>query len=598
MIGSDALSVAVAIYREPMRVADWRDQPLPHGIDLLLRVACGEREAMAQARDRALLPQTELAEAAVFALQQLLFCNPADAYRTLGARADAPHEELRQNYRWLMKWLHPDRHDDGWETVHADRVNRAWQLLKTPERRARHDVEQGLELVTDTGQSVASDLSGEVVDNHPRAAAGLDRHRPWPAPTPSIPQQQAVSLAALFKRPRSLLVLLGVAGLAAVGVDYWLRSTAPAAGRPNWDPDTVQSSVPSLRQPARTPSAEPTATAAPMIDRAASVDQQGAAAPPALLPSESRPEAAVDALIVAPGIPRAAEPQAPSPVAAPSAIVAVESTPAVEVAAASTDSTMALARQAAPTTAAAAHQPASIQGPRNVARVERSEPAASSPASPTPDGTTGVFARTLTTPATDRLRAATMTELAPTTNSEEATVVDATMPGSTVAAEPTDPELPTLADTGRGAGQATPVSTSPPTAAKSIAPTSAEQASTQAGSDRELASSTAMALVHEFAAAYSAGDARQFNALIMAERPDQVLEQMRQRLSRASMRYLEVGDIEWREEDSAMHAIAPVRDTYVIAGERKAVTEVGRMRWELRMDDGVAKIARIEFDGR
>jgi hypothetical protein len=104
--------------------------------------------------------------------------------------------------------------------------------------------------------------------------------------------------------------------------------------------------------------------------------------------------------------------------------------------------------------------------------------------------------------------------------------------------------------------------------------------------------------VHEFAAAYSAGDTQQFNALIMADRRGRVLEQMQQRLSNASMRYLEVGDIQWREDEFSLHAMAPVRDTYVPAGERKAVTRVGQMRWELRLDDGVAKIAGLEFDGR
>ena len=37
-----------------------------------------------------------------------------------------------------MKWLHPDRNQDGWEAVYADRVNVAWQDLKTPDRRAEY----------------------------------------------------------------------------------------------------------------------------------------------------------------------------------------------------------------------------------------------------------------------------------------------------------------------------------------------------------------------------------------------------------------------------------------------------------------------------
>ena len=159
MAVEDALGVALALYRQPALVVDWRDRALPPDVELLLRVACREQAALQQARQRSGMSEDEAVEAAVFGVQQLLFGPRADAYRVLGGSIDSTQSQLRQHYRWLIKWLHPDRHDDGWEPVYADRVNLAWQALKTPERRARYDAEQGYE------SSLREDFGGFAGDN-------------------------------------------------------------------------------------------------------------------------------------------------------------------------------------------------------------------------------------------------------------------------------------------------------------------------------------------------------------------------------------------------------------------------------------------------
>lgn len=38
-----------------------------------------------------------------------------------------------------MRWLHPDRGGERWETAFSDRVNAAWNVLRSPERRAEYD---------------------------------------------------------------------------------------------------------------------------------------------------------------------------------------------------------------------------------------------------------------------------------------------------------------------------------------------------------------------------------------------------------------------------------------------------------------------------
>ena len=73
MAVEDALGVALALYRQPALVVDWRDRALPPDVELLLRVACREQAALQQARQRSDMSEDEAVEAAVFGVQQLLF---------------------------------------------------------------------------------------------------------------------------------------------------------------------------------------------------------------------------------------------------------------------------------------------------------------------------------------------------------------------------------------------------------------------------------------------------------------------------------------------------------------------------------------------
>jgi hypothetical protein len=583
MAGPDALSVAALIYREPMRVADWRDMPLPDGTGLLLRIACGEKEALAQARDRSLLPESELIEAAVFALQQLLFNQQADPYRTLGAKSDATQGELRQNYRWLMKWLHPDRQNDGWEAVHADRVNRAWQLLKTPERRARHDAERPIGL---PGVDDRSDPAAFDVDAVGRGESGLIRRQSWVAPKAAVPQ--ANGSARLLRRPRILLAMLATGAIAFVGFINWMQPSTSTTGRPSWDPDTVQARASDRLPRDQAASAADTAMVATagadeLARPTAGADQGGndesaantamtAAPAPAALrrsdpvdlapdPTDPAPIEVVATLDVAPPVP-------PDP-PAPTDPQVLSATPAI-AGVRQPDNTARPGTAADPSTSP--EQPEA----RLVQRGKTPQPSAAPPRAPAPTLPVTSAAR-VSMPAVSTTpieagpdRVATTTQALADSRRPAAQAMPPA--GLTVRPELRDSENLVTPPAQTGPARQAPVATVPSTAAR--------------------------ALVHEFAAAYSAGDTQQFNALIMADRRGRVLEQMQQRLSNASMRYLEVGDIQWREDEFSLHAMAPVRDTYVPAGERKAVTRVGQMRWELRLDDGVAKIAGLEFDGR
>ena len=78
-------------------------------------------------------------EAAAFFIEQILLFPDADSYRVLGARPEATNGELRRNMALLLRWLHPDLDRQGERSVFAARVTRAWNDLKTQERRAAYD---------------------------------------------------------------------------------------------------------------------------------------------------------------------------------------------------------------------------------------------------------------------------------------------------------------------------------------------------------------------------------------------------------------------------------------------------------------------------
>jgi curved DNA-binding protein CbpA len=70
---------------------------------------------------------------------------PPDHYAVLGVARDATHEDIKAAYRRKSREHHPDK---GGDAAAMQAVNRAWEVLGDPERRARYDA---------TGDERASD---------------------------------------------------------------------------------------------------------------------------------------------------------------------------------------------------------------------------------------------------------------------------------------------------------------------------------------------------------------------------------------------------------------------------------------------------------
>ncbi|MEJ8572809.1 J domain-containing protein [Microbaculum marinum] len=139
MAAARALYVALDLARVPTLAGLIREQPLPPGILMLIKIGAGSQEALEDAVCSTGESPGRIREAAALYLEQVLLAGNSDSYRTLGVEPDASQETLREHMRWLMKWLHPDRNRSDWEVVFAERVIAAWQDLKSPERRAAYD---------------------------------------------------------------------------------------------------------------------------------------------------------------------------------------------------------------------------------------------------------------------------------------------------------------------------------------------------------------------------------------------------------------------------------------------------------------------------
>ena len=134
-----ALKVAIDLLHLPSQAALIRAGPLPDDVLILLRIAAGDEKVTNQASVSEGRSPEMIREAAAFFLEQVLFHADADSYRVLGVTSKASYPELRRNMNLLLQWLHPDLDRREARSVFAAKVTRAWNDLKTPERRAAYD---------------------------------------------------------------------------------------------------------------------------------------------------------------------------------------------------------------------------------------------------------------------------------------------------------------------------------------------------------------------------------------------------------------------------------------------------------------------------
>lgn len=639
-----ALDLVLALFRDPGLVAEFRERALPGDIGQVIRIAAGEGAATDAAVEATGLPAETLGEACVFFLQQMLFAPGADSYRVLGALPEDPQERLREHYRWLMKWLHPDRNQDGWEAVYAERVTTAWQDLKTPDRRAEYD---------ERAPSVALPMV-------PVSQSG------WRLPVAdSVPRGPLLSGRVVRNLPGIVLGTLASLAVLMVAATYWARSSAER----HWlDREAIREPTGSQLVP------EPPATTADAADPTpaalatdggdpASTDKLPALSGEAVTsPDETHVSSQMLVLADDPQSPRASEAVAIAPdVATAPPVVALP--PAAEAADGATELDLPLAREAAAPAADVATEPpvvalaaaagadaidpdlplaketvasahdaetdhvsvaradpikTTVSQPEQVATEAVAQAApeqADSPPSPAyppqapapasvfvtaPERRPASTAPALPPPAVSLVIAASPERSHPPVSAEgeiSPLSADATSAGNSLVSSParsepdsvpSDPVVPTIAVNVPVPAPAESEPADEPAAPTAVANPVATQASVAPAQGR------AEELVREFVAAYAAGDRGRFDRLVTASGRDQpALADMRRRFDTTEMRFLEISQVQWRLDADTAQASASFRDTYVPRGSRRAVTEAGRIAWEIRIENGNHRIAGL-----
>jgi hypothetical protein len=205
---ASALEAAIYLVETPSQVRLFRARPLPDGVTALLRIASGDDVILRQAAEWLGRDHEVVRQAAVFFLEQILLDPDADSYRVLGAMPDAENSELRRNMALLLRWLHPDLPQNGGRSIFVRRVTRAWNDLKTEERRATYDRSRRAIPVKRDHKHKRSRTDTSIRSTHRSAYyggnLGLTRHQTMRHQRPMRYQRRALH-PGLLKRVLSFL---------------------------------------------------------------------------------------------------------------------------------------------------------------------------------------------------------------------------------------------------------------------------------------------------------------------------------------------------------------------------------------------------------
>jgi len=136
MVRRHVIDLALDLARMPALARTSILPAIPPDIIELMHIAAASPEACRAAVAQTGEPVQVVIEASRFYLQQVLFRPDADCYRILGIEPTASRATARSHMRWLLQWLHPDRNNNSWDAVYAERVLKAWREVSASDRPA------------------------------------------------------------------------------------------------------------------------------------------------------------------------------------------------------------------------------------------------------------------------------------------------------------------------------------------------------------------------------------------------------------------------------------------------------------------------------
>ena len=159
------LELVLNYYRSPSQYPELVDvdAPLPQGIDYLLDLVAGKVGLNSDELQGSLkgVPVEDLKAAAVSYIEHVFFNSNANFYRTLGLNSNATQDQIRAHYSALIHILCLDQDDKAaqWDEAYAMRINRAYSVLRIPDKREKYNKQNNI---------VVSEFSGVEKRSEPR----------------------------------------------------------------------------------------------------------------------------------------------------------------------------------------------------------------------------------------------------------------------------------------------------------------------------------------------------------------------------------------------------------------------------------------------
>ncbi|MFQ5469213.1 MAG: DnaJ domain-containing protein [Gammaproteobacteria bacterium] len=159
------LQLALDFFRAPSQYDYLTDSSvdLPQDVDLLLELAAGnsQKPSVLLSPEFKNVPPTELLAAVTFFAERVLLSSRGNWYRMLGLFPGASLQEVSRNYKLLLHLFHLDKSDkaDEWNAEYAMRLNRAYSILRDPEKKRLYDNKLRAQGIDFSRPSTASNLA-------------------------------------------------------------------------------------------------------------------------------------------------------------------------------------------------------------------------------------------------------------------------------------------------------------------------------------------------------------------------------------------------------------------------------------------------------
>jgi hypothetical protein len=127
--GADAMDFALLAFRQPGFQFDPESFVAFPDVLSVLKAAAGDSETLDHLSIFKNAMPEQLQTAAQFCLRHVIAASIRDPHQALILKSWAEEQNIRDHKRWLLKWLHPDRNPNKWETNLFSIVNGAASQL-------------------------------------------------------------------------------------------------------------------------------------------------------------------------------------------------------------------------------------------------------------------------------------------------------------------------------------------------------------------------------------------------------------------------------------------------------------------------------------